>query len=122
MNRILVIAFALSSLLKPGLVLCVEAGGEVRMERPTAICCEATTEQLPLSIEHSTPDDCDGCLDFSLIPHSLTSKRTAAADCLFADASSLVSIAPLDAPVTTFAYETHRPSLYFATTTTVLRR
>lgn len=119
MKRILVLAFAVSSLLKPSLVLCVESGGDVRVERPSADCCESSAESLPLAIDYSLPDDCDGCLDFSLATHSLKSKRTTAADlCVSGTLASVCDAAgALPARI-----ETQRSSFFLATTTTVLRR
>ena len=123
MKRILVLAFAVSSLLKPSLVLCVESGGDVRVERPSADCCESSVESLPLAIDHSAQDDCDGCLDFSLATNSLTSKRTTAADLCVSCALASVCVARCDAASALLArIETNHSSLFLATTTTVLRR
>ena len=123
MKRILVIAFAVSSLVKPSLVLCVESGGDVRVERPSAVCCESSAESLPLAIDHSPPDDCDGCLDFSLATHSLTSKRTTAADLCVTGVLASVCAAPCDAASVLVAnVATDRSSVFLPTTTTILRR
>lgn len=123
MKRILVLAFAVSSLLKPSLVLCVESGGDVRVERPSADCCESSAESLPLAIDYSLPDDCDGCLDFSLATHSLKSKRTTAAELCVSCTLASVCVAACDAAGALPArIETQRSSFFLATTTTVLRR
>ncbi len=123
MKRILVIAFAVSSLVKPSLVLCVESGGDVRVERPSAACCESSAESLPLAISPSTPDDCDGCLDFSLATHLLTSKRTTTADLGITDMLAAVCVAPFDdARVSLANIAPHRSSVFLPTTTTILRR
>lgn len=123
MKRILVIAFAVSSLLKPSLVLCVESGGDVRVERPSAMCCESSAESLPLAIDYAATGDCDGCLDFALATHSLTSKRTTADDLTVAGLCTCVCVTPSDAARALPAHiATHRSSLFLATTTTVLRR
>ena len=123
MKQILVLAFAVSSLLKPSLVLCVESGGDVRVERPSADCCESSAESSPLAIDNSSTDDCDGCLDFSLATHSLTSKRTTATDLRVSCTFASVCVAPCDAASALPAsIETQRSSLFPATTTTILRR
>jgi hypothetical protein len=123
MKRILVIAFAVSSLLKPSLVLCVESGGDVRVERPSALCCESSAASLPLALDHSATDDCDGCLDFSLATHSLTSKRTTVDDLYVTGMPAFLCVMPSAAasalPAT---LAMHRSSLFLATATTVLRR
>ena len=121
MKQILVIAFAVSSLLKPGLVLCVESGGDVRLERPAAFCCATESAAESLSLQDAG-DDCHGCLDFGLGIHSLASQRTSTSNISVAY-STLPACAAFSTTTTHFIslFQSYRPAVDSATSTTVLR-
>jgi hypothetical protein len=75
MKKILVITFAISSLLRPSLVLCMESTGDVRVEYQETYCCVSQPSASDAAIDFPTASDCDGCLDVSLSTHSLAHKR-----------------------------------------------
>jgi len=79
MNKLLVITFAISSLLRPSLVLCMETTGDVRVEYRETFCCASPTPASSPSLDSAAANECDGCLDVSLSTHSLAFKRTSAA-------------------------------------------
>ena len=76
MRILLAFLLATSSLLRPSLVLCVEATGDVRVEWQEAItCCESDPASADATVDAASADECDGCLDVLLATHSLASKR-----------------------------------------------
>lgn len=75
MKTLLVLAFAVSSLLRPSLVLCMESTGDVRVELQDAFCCESEHASSDITFSAKTAEDCEGCLDLSLSTHSLSMKR-----------------------------------------------
>lgn len=75
MKTLLVFAFAISSLLRPSLVLCMESTGDVRVELQDAFCCESEHASPDIAFSAKSSEDCDGCLDLSLSTHSLSMKR-----------------------------------------------
>ncbi len=74
MKRLFVIAFAASSLLRPSLVLCMEVTGDVRVELLSAGCCVSKYSSSDVTLRAVLAEDCDGCVDISLSPHSVFSK------------------------------------------------
>ncbi len=121
MRKLLVISFAISSLLRPSLVLCMEPTGDVRVEYQEAICC---------SSEHAVPDitfraipagDCDGCIDVGLATHSMTLKRVS-----YAPAAAPVALAApayrTEASVAPRATTLVEPLPFRIVSTTVIRR
>jgi hypothetical protein len=108
MKKLLVLAFAISSLLRPSLVLCVESTGDVRVEYQETYCCVSQLSASDAAIDSPTANGCDGCLDVSLSTHSLVHKRVSNAPqtasfvlvlpaASFAqDSSALVTHAPAD--------------------------
>jgi hypothetical protein len=77
MKSLFVVAFAVSTLLRPSLVLCMEQSGDVRLERQEAVCCESEHATADVVFSARTADDCDGCLDVALAMDSLRFKRVA---------------------------------------------
>ena len=75
MKTLLVLAFAVSSLLRPSLVLCMESTGDVRVELQDAFCCESEHASSDIAFSAKAAEDCEGCLDLSLSTHSLSMKR-----------------------------------------------
>lgn len=123
MKKLLVLAFAISSLLRPSLVLCVESTGDVRVEYQETYCCVSQLSAPDTAIDFPLANDCDGCLDVSLSTLSLAHKR----------ASNAPPTAPfvLVLPVASFAQHsavltTHTPADFQTTlrslSTTVIRR
>ncbi len=77
MRNLFVVAFAVSTLLRPSLVLCMEQTGDIRLERQEAVCCESEHASADIAFSARAADDCDGCVDVNLAIHSLTLKRVA---------------------------------------------
>jgi hypothetical protein len=75
MKKLLVLTFAISSLLRPSLVLCMETTGDVRVEYRETYCCASQPSAASAALDAATANDCDGCLDVSLSTHSLVHKR-----------------------------------------------
>ncbi len=75
MKKFLVIAFAISSLLRPSLVLCMEPTGDVRVEYQESLCCDAESGVSTPRLDDAPRNDCDGCLDVVISTHSIATKR-----------------------------------------------
>jgi hypothetical protein len=75
MKRLFVIAFAVTSLLRPSLVLCVEATGDVRVEFQEATCCVSEHAVPDITFRAASAVDCDGCIDVGLATNSRLLKR-----------------------------------------------
>jgi hypothetical protein len=98
MKRLFVIAFAVTSLLRPSLVLCVEATGDVRVEFQEATCCVSEHAVPDITFRAASAVDCDGCIDVGLATNSRLLKR--------------VSYAPAAPVVTLFAVPLYRADAF----------
>jgi len=70
MKRLFIIIFAVSSLIRPSLVLCMEATGDIRVEYQQTSCCAAYETTSDIALGGTSADDCEGCLDFSITTQS----------------------------------------------------
>lgn len=122
MKKLLVLTFAISSLLRPSLVLCMESTGDVRVEYQETYCCVSQTPASATAIDASVPSDCDGCLDVSLPTHSLMLKRVSSAPATFVFVLPLIASASQHSTVLAVRTPTDSHSALRSLATTVIRR
>ena len=111
-RRILITIFALGLMFPPSWVLCVEAGGEVRVERMVVECCdgEAGPGGAPIAAAPGA-NDCGDCRDVA-VPTSIHRSKRVQDDCAasFCATAPLVCLLPIQHRETVRFPIAHRPS------------
>jgi len=74
-KTLLVILFAISTVVQPGVVLCVETSGDAHIAYVTEACCDAAAVPTPARGPGVGDDECRRCNDLALATDAF-SRRT----------------------------------------------